>query len=67
MSISLDQLRMAALMLNTYREMPKLKDILKAFGASRISEIPESERLSCLLIILETKMSSRHAAWRMSS
>lgn len=67
MTVSVDHLRMAALLLNIQHEMPKLLSILKGFDANRISEVKEADRLACLLACLEAKMLRRHAMWRMTS
>lgn len=65
--VTVDQLRMAALLLNTQHEMPKLMAILKSFDANRISEVKEADRLACLVACVEAKMLRRHAIWRMTS
>lgn len=65
--ITVEQLRMAALLLNTSRDLPKLTALLEQFGAKRISEVKEHDRLACLNAIIETKMARRYAIWRMTT
>lgn len=65
--ITVEQLRMAALLLNTSRELPKFLALLEQFGARRVSEVKEQDRLACLNAIIEIKMARRYAIWRMTT
>lgn len=67
MTITIEQLRMAALMLNTQRDYPKLMEILKGYGVAKISAVPPGERLACMLAIIDAKMARKHAMWAMTS
>lgn len=65
MVVTINQLRMAALLMNTQRDLPKVAKVLEKYGAKRVSEVRETDRLACLLDLLETKMAARHAIWSM--
>lgn len=64
-AVSHDDLVRCALLLNTKAGLPKLREILSGFGASKLSDISEEMRLECLLLILSEKQSRAFQSFKL--
>lgn len=67
MTPSVADLRMAAMLHDTIRGRPRIREMLTKYGANKISEVPETHRAECLLEFLRLKMQAKHDYWEMTT
>jgi len=67
MTPTVSDLRMAAMLHDTVRGRPRIREVLQKFGAIKITGVRDEDRADCLLEFLRLKMQPKHDYWEMTT